>query len=222
MVADDVALAVDEAPRFVSRGGIKLANALDALRDRRRPAGSALDVGASTGGFTDCLLQRGAAHVIAVDVAYGELDWALRTDERVTVLERTNARALTPERAALRTGPRRGRRVVHLADQGAARRCWPAPRRASTRWRWSSRSSRSGAGGSARAASCATRPTAARRSCSSRGAAQRRGRVGARLRLLGPARAQGQPRDLRVARRGRPCRARSPTLERGRAGGRAA
>ena len=55
-------------------------------------------MGASTGGFTDCLLQRGAAHVVALDVAYGQLDWALRTDERVTVIERTNARALTPRR----------------------------------------------------------------------------------------------------------------------------
>ena len=93
MVAEDVALAVDEAPRFVSRGGIKLANALDATGVD--PAGrQCLDVGASTGGFTDCLLQRGAAHVTAVDVAYGELDWGLRNDERVTVLERTNARTL--------------------------------------------------------------------------------------------------------------------------------
>jgi 23S rRNA (cytidine1920-2'-O)/16S rRNA (cytidine1409-2'-O)-methyltransferase len=96
MVTEDVAVAVDERPRFVSRGGIKLANALGALgievAGRR-----ALDVGASTGGFTDCLLQAGAAHVVALDVAYGELDWRLRTDERVTVIERTNARALRPE-----------------------------------------------------------------------------------------------------------------------------
>src|SRR3954454_1043716 len=93
LVADDVALAVDERPPVVSRGGIKLENALAATGvdpARRR----CLDVGASTGGFTDCLLQRGAAHVVAVDVAYGELDWRLRTDERVTVLERVNARAL--------------------------------------------------------------------------------------------------------------------------------
>ena len=57
----------------------------------------ALDVGASTGGFTDCLLQRGAAHVIALDVAYGELDWRIREHERVTVIERTNARSITPD-----------------------------------------------------------------------------------------------------------------------------
>ncbi len=96
LVAPDVPLAVDEAPRFVSRGGVKLANALDALgvdvAGRR-----ALDVGASTGGFTDALLDRGAAHVVALDVAYGELAWSLRQDPRVTVLERRNARALVPE-----------------------------------------------------------------------------------------------------------------------------
>ena len=95
LVAPDVVVAVNEAPRFVSRGGIKLANALERLaidvRGRR-----ALDVGASTGGFTDCLLQAGAAHVVALDVAYGELDWRLRNDERVTVRERANVRALKP------------------------------------------------------------------------------------------------------------------------------
>jgi 23S rRNA (cytidine1920-2'-O)/16S rRNA (cytidine1409-2'-O)-methyltransferase len=85
-----------QGPAFVSRGGVKLANALEAcgldVQGRR-----ALDVGASTGGFSDCLLQRGAREVIAVDVGYGILDYRLRTDERVAVLERTNARALTPE-----------------------------------------------------------------------------------------------------------------------------
>ena len=96
LVAEDVPVAVDERPRFVSRGGIKLANALAATGVD--PAGRrCLDVGASTGGFTDCLLQRGAAHVVAVDVAYGELDWRLRNDEHVTVIERTNARAIRPE-----------------------------------------------------------------------------------------------------------------------------
>ena len=96
LVGADVEISVAAAPEFVSRGGRKLANAIDAFaldvggRD-------ALDVGASTGGFTDCLLQRGAAHVVAVDVAYGELDWRLRGDPRVTVIERRNARGLRAE-----------------------------------------------------------------------------------------------------------------------------
>ena len=81
LVREDVELELRDRPRFASRGGQKLANALDALgldvAGRR-----ALDVGASTGGFTDCLLQRGAEHVVAVDVAYGELDWRLRNDPR--------------------------------------------------------------------------------------------------------------------------------------------
>jgi 23S rRNA (cytidine1920-2'-O)/16S rRNA (cytidine1409-2'-O)-methyltransferase len=96
LVRDDVELEVTRPPQFVSRGGIKLANALDALG--LEVAGRhALDVGASTGGFTDCLLQRGAAHVIAVDVAYGALHWRLRSDQRVTVVERRNARDLTAQ-----------------------------------------------------------------------------------------------------------------------------
>jgi len=96
LVPSDIEVEVAHAPQFVSRGGIKLANALDALAV---PVTGrlALDVGASTGGFTDCLLQRGAAHVTAVDVAYGELDWRLRGDARVTVIERVNARRLAPE-----------------------------------------------------------------------------------------------------------------------------
>jgi 23S rRNA (cytidine1920-2'-O)/16S rRNA (cytidine1409-2'-O)-methyltransferase len=94
MVDPAVEVHVDERPRYVSRGGEKLANALGAFG--LDPAGrSCLDVGASTGGFTDVLLQRGAAHVVALDVAYGELDWALRGDARVTVVERTNARAIS-------------------------------------------------------------------------------------------------------------------------------
>jgi 23S rRNA (cytidine1920-2'-O)/16S rRNA (cytidine1409-2'-O)-methyltransferase len=89
----EVALAVPDHP-YVGRGGIKLAHALDAfavgVAGRR-----ALDVGASTGGFTDVLLQRGAADVIALDVGHGQLDWKLRTDARVLVREGVNARALT-------------------------------------------------------------------------------------------------------------------------------
>ncbi len=95
MVAADVLVSVAERPRYVSRGGIKLENAL--ARTEIAVAGRvALDVGASTGGFTDCLLQRDAAAVIAVDVGYGELHHRLRGDPRVHVLERTNARGLEP------------------------------------------------------------------------------------------------------------------------------
>jgi 23S rRNA (cytidine1920-2'-O)/16S rRNA (cytidine1409-2'-O)-methyltransferase len=93
LVPDDVPVVVEEPPPFVSRGGVKLANALDSFGID--PAGRrCLDVGASTGGFTDCLLQRGAAGVIALDVAYGELHWRLRQDPRVVVVERRNARSL--------------------------------------------------------------------------------------------------------------------------------
>ena len=87
-------LSVEQPPRFVSRGGEKLDHALDELDVD--PAGrDALDVGASTGGFTDVLLQRGAARVIALDVGRGQLHERIRNDPRVTVLERTNARELT-------------------------------------------------------------------------------------------------------------------------------
>ena len=80
-------------PSYVSRGGHKLAGALDAFG--YDPAGRrALDAGASTGGFTDVLLRRGAAHVVAADVGYGQLSWSLQTDDRVTVLDRTNVRTL--------------------------------------------------------------------------------------------------------------------------------
>ena len=94
LVESDVEVMVLERPRYVSRGGEKLANALEAtaidVHGRR-----CLDAGASTGGFTDCLLQRGAAGVVAVDVGYGELAWSVREDDRVVVMERTNARGLS-------------------------------------------------------------------------------------------------------------------------------
>jgi len=94
-VASDAVIEVKTAPPFVSRGGEKLAHALDA--SGIDPAGlRCLDVGASTGGFTDCLLQRGAAHVVAVDVAYGEFAAKLRDDARVTLIERVNARSMEP------------------------------------------------------------------------------------------------------------------------------
>jgi 23S rRNA (cytidine1920-2'-O)/16S rRNA (cytidine1409-2'-O)-methyltransferase len=95
IVASDVDVEVDEEPAYVSRGGIKLANALDRLG--LDPSGrECLDVGASTGGFTDCLLKRGARHVVALDVAYGALHWSLRQDERVTAVDRVNSRSLEP------------------------------------------------------------------------------------------------------------------------------
>jgi 23S rRNA (cytidine1920-2'-O)/16S rRNA (cytidine1409-2'-O)-methyltransferase len=95
LVDEDVIVGVRAAPAFVSRGGVKLSNALDAFGVAVQGR-SCLDVGASTGGFTDCLLKRGAARVIALDVSYGQLDWRLREDPRVTVIERSNARALAP------------------------------------------------------------------------------------------------------------------------------
>lgn len=94
-VGPDAAIEVDEGPEFASRGGLKLDHALDALGVQVAGV-KAIDVGASTGGFTDVLLRRGAESVIAVDVGYGQLAWALREDARVDVLDRTNARALEP------------------------------------------------------------------------------------------------------------------------------
>ena len=81
---------------YVSRGGLKLEKALDVFGIVPEDY-VCVDCGASTGGFTDCLLQRGARHVYAVDVGYGQLAWSLRSDGRVTVMERTNARSLTPD-----------------------------------------------------------------------------------------------------------------------------
>ena len=85
-----------QTPRYVSRGGLKLEKAL-AVFDAKVQGRDVLDVGASTGGFTDCLLQHGARHVWAVDVGYGQLDWHLRNDPRVTVMERTNIRYVRPD-----------------------------------------------------------------------------------------------------------------------------
>ena len=88
----------DTGPEYASRGGVKLAGALAAFAPRGLAVAGrrCLDAGASTGGFTDVLLRAGAAQVIAVDVGYGQLAWSLRTDERVTVLDRVNVRTLTP------------------------------------------------------------------------------------------------------------------------------
>jgi 23S rRNA (cytidine1920-2'-O)/16S rRNA (cytidine1409-2'-O)-methyltransferase len=95
LVAEEAELLLIEPPPFVSRGGVKLANALDSF-GLEVTGLDCLDVGASTGGFTDCLLKRGAARVIALDVARGQLDWGLRNDPRVEVIERSNARDLGP------------------------------------------------------------------------------------------------------------------------------
>jgi 23S rRNA (cytidine1920-2'-O)/16S rRNA (cytidine1409-2'-O)-methyltransferase len=87
----------DEDPGYVSRGGYKLAGALAAFRQISVAGKRCLDAGASTGGFTDVLLRAGASQVVAVDVGYGQLAWALQTDPRVAVVDRTNVRSLTPE-----------------------------------------------------------------------------------------------------------------------------
>jgi 23S rRNA (cytidine1920-2'-O)/16S rRNA (cytidine1409-2'-O)-methyltransferase len=95
MVAEDADVSVAEDPNpYVSRGGLKLAQALKEFNID--PSNQiAVDVGASTGGFTDCLLQNGATKVFAVDVGYGQLDWKLQSDDRVVMIDRTNARELS-------------------------------------------------------------------------------------------------------------------------------
>ncbi|HUW77750.1 MAG TPA: TlyA family RNA methyltransferase [Candidatus Nanopelagicaceae bacterium] len=93
--ASIVVISEDGAVDYVSRGGYKLSGALDAFSSIKVEGRIALDAGASTGGFTDVLLRRGAAHVIAVDVGYGQLAWSLRTDPRVEIHDRTNVRSLT-------------------------------------------------------------------------------------------------------------------------------
>ena len=94
--ADDIELTIKEQPKYVSRGGEKLEGAFDKFPLEVEGL-IAIDVGASTGGFTDCLLQRGAAKIYAVDVGYGQLAWKIREDTRVVVMERTNIRHLKPE-----------------------------------------------------------------------------------------------------------------------------
>jgi 23S rRNA (cytidine1920-2'-O)/16S rRNA (cytidine1409-2'-O)-methyltransferase len=93
-VASDAVIRIRQPLPYVSRGGLKLAAALDQF-DVPVAGAICADVGASTGGFTDCLLQRGAARVYAIDVGYGQLDWKVRSDPRVVVMDRTNARFVT-------------------------------------------------------------------------------------------------------------------------------
>ena len=96
LVAPEQAVHLKAEPRkFVSRGGLKLERALESF-DINVTGAHCLDVGASTGGFTDCLLQRGASSVVAVDVGYGQIDWKLRSDPRVDVRERVNVRTCDP------------------------------------------------------------------------------------------------------------------------------
>jgi 23S rRNA (cytidine1920-2'-O)/16S rRNA (cytidine1409-2'-O)-methyltransferase len=92
-----VVIESDSGPDYVSRGAHKLLGAIEAFGALEIGGRRCLDAGASTGGFTDVLLRHGAGHVLAVDVGYGQLAWSLRTDDRVTVMERVNVRDLTPE-----------------------------------------------------------------------------------------------------------------------------
>ena len=217
-VPDGAALAVAAGPEFVSRGGLKLAGALDALAVDVAGA-RALDLGASTGGFTDCLLRRGAARGVALDVGYGQLDWRLRQDPRVHVMERTNARALVP--GALPWAP--DLVTCDLAFISVAT-VWPAVARcldpgdrrpgagqAAVR----GRPRRRGVGGrGARPGRCGPTPCAAwpRRS---------RPRAGRFAASCAPSpRAQGQPRVLPAGRRARGAPAPALDLEAAPAGGR--
>ena len=103
-VKPDAALTCDQSPRFVGRGGEKLMGALEAWPDLAIQGQVAIDIGSSTGGFTDCLLQQGATKVYAVDVGKGQLHWDLRQDDRVDVREQTNARYLEAEEFNPRPG----------------------------------------------------------------------------------------------------------------------
>ncbi len=120
---------------YVGRGGLKLAHALDVF-EVRVAGREALDIGASTGGFTDVLLQRGASRVVALDVGHGQLDWRIRNDARVVVIEGLNARFLSVQDLPGAGGSRRHRRVVHLADDDPAACRRPAARRRGRRLRW--------------------------------------------------------------------------------------
>ena len=149
--------ATTQDPGYVSRGGHKLAGALAAFPDLAVAGRHCLDAGASTGGFTDVLLRAGAAHVTAADVGYGQLAWSLRTDPRVTVLDRVNVRSPAAG-AGRRPAPPPDLVTADLSFISLAWCCppWPAARRR-TRISscWSSLSSRWARAVSARAGSCA-------------------------------------------------------------------
>ena len=192
-------------PAFVSRGGVKLANALDALGIDVAGRCDCLDVGASTGGFTDCLLQRGAARVIALDVGHGQLDWGLRNDPRVTRRSSASTRASSsPARAAVRA--RAGRRSTSPSSRSrwccrrssrclAERRRAPGAGQAPVRAR--PRARRQGRGRASSSELAATRCSRSPRTAAGAGLGP------AGLRALGPAGAEGEPRDLPLVRDGR-------------------
>ena len=157
-VAADAALEVrGHTLRYVSRGGLKLEKAMAAFPITLTDCICA-DIGASTGGFTDCMLQNGAKKVYAVDVGYGQLDWRLRSDARVVCMERTNARYLTHEQIPDDAGFRVRGRVVHLAQAHSARARGASEAGRATPSAWSSRSSRQDGKRSAKRASCAIPP----------------------------------------------------------------
>ena len=200
LVEPDVELGVDAPPPYVSRGGIKLRNALDALG--LDPGGPALPRRRRLDRRLHRLPAAGGRRArVALDVAYGELDWRCASDERVTVIERANARALEPERAALRARPGRDRRLLHLAAQGAAGRARCAAARfdalAMVKPQFEVGTRAVGAAGW-----CAT-PEARRDAAGA--VAGARARSAPRC-WASPPRAcpgRGQPRDVRVAGRGR-------------------
>jgi 23S rRNA (cytidine1920-2'-O)/16S rRNA (cytidine1409-2'-O)-methyltransferase len=118
-IPSDAHIELKEKPRYVSQGGLKLERALHVFQIDVADK-VCLDVGASTGGFTDCLLQHGAKRVYAVDVGKGQLDWKLRADPRVVVLEGLNARYLKPEQIGEPVDIATRRRLVHLAETDPA------------------------------------------------------------------------------------------------------
>ena len=113
LLEKEASISIKPTAKYVGRGALKLESALDNFKIDVRGK-SALDIGASTGGFTDCMLQRGAAKVYAVDVGHGQLNWKLRNDPRVIVLEKINARSLSrrhvPERSEEHTSELQSRR----------------------------------------------------------------------------------------------------------------
>ncbi len=121
LVEPGAAVSLQTPPRYVGRGGLKLEGALDHFQVPVSGL-TALDIGASTGGFTDCLLQRGAARVYAIDVGHGQLAWKIRNDPRVVVREKLNARYLRREDVPEADRPVHDRRFIHLADFNLAER----------------------------------------------------------------------------------------------------